>query len=254
MSKHFTKPFNPIEWPAAPHDFTGDNNLGIYTAESTQRYMYGTRYITWDGRVYKYYNAGAACYSYHGAGNNEVACAGWHTAPVVNSAGEREVTATLASRSIDDLAGAQLTIHDQSGTDQVITMNIVGNEATVSTTTKIYLEFPLPFTIAADDDFEVYENPYRELRETTDSYMNWCGKPCVNTTTGQKGWLQTWGPCIISGGEDCGSPPADRRTLMWGSNASLWENATKPYAQIASYLFTGSSVAYGPQIYLMCST
>ncbi|KKL18965.1 hypothetical protein LCGC14_2470230, partial [marine sediment metagenome] len=63
----FKFPFNPINWPALPHDFTGDNNLGIYTSETTQRYVYGTRYITWDGRVYKYMGlTTGGCVSYHG--------------------------------------------------------------------------------------------------------------------------------------------------------------------------------------------
>lgn len=43
----------------APQDFSGSTNLnGIYVAEATQRYVLGTKYETWDGRVFRYAKAG----------------------------------------------------------------------------------------------------------------------------------------------------------------------------------------------------
>ena len=66
-NSHLSLPFNPIEWPAKPHDYTGDNLLGLYTAETTQRYRIGTRDMTWDGRVFKYCKAYGAARSYYGA-------------------------------------------------------------------------------------------------------------------------------------------------------------------------------------------
>ena len=47
-------PYNPIDWPGNPKDFAGDNNLGPYAEETTQRYTPGTRMITWDGKAFKY--------------------------------------------------------------------------------------------------------------------------------------------------------------------------------------------------------
>lgn len=86
MSNKFTLPFNPIEWPAAPHDFSGDLNLGIYAKETVQRYVYGTRYITWDGRVYKYMGVTTSgVTSYHACSNSLSAFTGWVTALVGNA-------------------------------------------------------------------------------------------------------------------------------------------------------------------------
>lgn len=74
MSKQFTLPFNPFNWPASPIDHAqaipDTPYMGIYTVETTQRYVYGTRYITWDGRVYKYMGVTTGGgVSYHGVAN-----------------------------------------------------------------------------------------------------------------------------------------------------------------------------------------
>jgi len=254
MSKIFTRPNRPLDWAATPHDFSGDNALGYYTAEAVQRYVYGTRWTTWDGRVYKYYNAVSACYSYHGAGAAEPACLGYTAAPVAHAAGTRAITATLASRSEDDLAGTAMIIYDASGTDANFNAFIVGNDATSGSTTTCYLEFPLPVAITTSDAYEIFENPYRELQEATNSYLFWHGVPMKNLTAAQKGWIQTWGPSIVSSGESVGSPGADTRLLRWGSNASIFTESSKANAQIAGALLTGSSTAYGPLIMLQCST
>ena len=254
MSEHFTKPFNPLPWHSLPHDYTGDNLLGIYTAETTQRYVYGTRYTTWDGRVFKYYNAGASCYSYHGCGSGEVACVTYVVAPTSHAAGTNKVTVTLGSRTEDDLAGSYAYLYDKSSTDGNLQFGIIGNDDT-ATITSLWLDANLPVAVvAATDYWEIFENPYRECTEATDSYVFWTGVPMVNTTVGQKGWQQTWGPCVVSGGENVGAPAADSRLLVWGSNAGLYKVATKVSGQIAGSIITGTSAAYGPLIMLMCST
>jgi len=71
MSKIFTLPHRPIYDGGSPHDYTGDNRLGLYTEETTQRYVHGTRHITWDGRVFKYALAGGELESYHGCRASE---------------------------------------------------------------------------------------------------------------------------------------------------------------------------------------
>ena len=50
-TNNFTLPNGPLKWISSPLDKTGDYNLGIYTDDTTQRFVYGTRFITWDGRV-----------------------------------------------------------------------------------------------------------------------------------------------------------------------------------------------------------
>ena len=258
MSKIFTLPHRPILDGGEPHDFTGDYALGLRTNETTQRYVYGTRHITWDGRVFKYSNAVAACYSYHGAAATEAAALSWTVNAVTTHAGDRSCTVPVASRTVDDLAGAYLMIYDASATDATWLYGIVGNEASVSTTTIVYLEGPIPVALTTSDYFEVFENPYRELSEATNSTAAWMGVPAHSAAAGYKFWLQTWGPAYISpGNATLDDPAASERTVFWGDNAALFEEAHTGVTtanQYAGYILNAGTAIAGPLIMLFCST
>ena len=198
MSKHFTKPFNPLGFQADPVDFTGDNVLGIYAVETTQRYVYGTRLMTWDGRVYKYANAVAQVYNYWGAHAYENAAVSYTAVPVATPIGERYQTVTVASRAEDDLAGAFLATFDASATTTTFWQAIVGNDATVSTTTKVFTEWPLPITTTTSDYHELYENPYRETKAHAAGICPVVCVPANSAAATYKYWGQTWGPAYIS--------------------------------------------------------
>ena len=260
MTAHFTKPFNPINWPAVPHDFTGDNVLGIYTSETTQRYVYGTRYITWDGRVYKYMllTTGGGV-SYHGVAGTLPAQTGWTTA-LAGTAGDRSYTVTDSTAVAEDsLAGAMIQIYD-STIDNSHSIHIVGNDLGNGTNIRLYLEFPLPVTVTSSDSIELFENQYRAVSEASNQYGPWLGVPCVTAATTYNIWAQTWGPALISpGNTSLDDAAADERQAHWRYNATLGEvddsyvNAGKN--QIAGYIWNqGTGGIAGPQIYLMCST
>jgi len=261
MSKQFTKPFNPIQWPAAPHDFTGDNNLGIYTAETTQRYVYGTRYITWDGRVYKYMGVTTnGCTSYRGVCGTSEAETTWVTA-VAASAGSRSLTVTDATTIAEDLlAGGMIHIYNATIANGV-NMFITGNEASNGTNVKIYLEFPLSAAVTTSDSEEMWHNPYR-LVEGTDSREThpWLGVPCVTAASGYNVWVQTWGTTLIGPGNTTLDDAAvNERQVLWMGNGFLGETGeaaiTAGYQQLAGYLQdAGTGDIAGPRIYLMCST
>jgi len=257
MSKIFTFPHRPILDGGEPHDYTtvgGDHGLalGLRTNETTQRYIYGTRHITWDGRVFKYGNAVVACYSYHGAAATEAPALSWTTNAVTTGAGARSCTVAVGSRSVDDLAGGYLMINNNSGTDNTWLFGIIGNEASVDTTTIIHLDGAIPEALDTNDDFEVFENPYRELSEATIATRGWMGVPAQNAAATYKFWLQTWGPAYISGGVDLDGGD-DQRCLKWGSNACLFKDSDKTAGQIAGWILAGSTATAGPLIMLMCS-
>lgn len=205
MSKLFTRPHLPIYPGGEPVDYTNDGAgnhnlaLGIYTTEDIQRYIYGTRLITWDGRVYKYSNAVAVAYSYHGAFAFENAAVGWTAIPAagVLPIGSRKAVVTLGSRATDDLAGGYLMTEDNSATNTCYLHGIVGNNDTTTITT-IYLDAPIPITTTESDHHEVFENPYRETKAHA---AGSCAIICVPAQTSQAGykyWGQTYGPAYIS--------------------------------------------------------
>jgi len=198
MSKQFTKRFAPLGYQADPIDYTGDNVLGIYAVETTQRYIYGTRLLTWDGRVYKYSNAVAQVYNYWGAHAYENAAVAYTAVPVATPLGARSCTVTVASRTEDDLAGGYLVTFDASATTTTFMHGIVGNDATVSTTTVIHLDSPMPILTTTSDYNELFENPYRETKAHAAGICPVVCIPANSAAAGYKYWGQTWGPAYIS--------------------------------------------------------
>ena len=263
MSKIFTFPNRPLDWAASPHDFTGDNNLGIYTTETTQRYVYGTRYITWDGRVYKYMGVTTqGCNSNRGAYNNSAAALEWTANAVTKSAGERVVSITQTTAGEDDYVGAQIRIYMATMANSTSHM-VVGNDAAGSTYTDLYIEFPLPAALTTSDTFEVFNNPYKAVQVTgaAQAHAGWMGIPCVTATTGYNIWVQTWGPAVVGTGNTTIDDRADHENVAhWSYNGTIREiddaesNTVAGKAQVAGYILNQGNNIAGPQIYLMCST
>lgn len=259
MSKIFTKPFRPLDWVASPHDFSGDNQLGIYTSETTQRFIHGTRYLMWDGRVFKYALAQAELESYHGCRATEDAALSYTAAPLAASIGDRMVQITLASRVEDDLAGGYIQLYDGGDIDTTCQRGIIGNTKS-DTTVDVYIDYPLHQPIVATTDaMEVYENPYGAVSEVSDAYSAWVGVPNVSCAAANNVWIQTWGPCAISPGNlTLDDAAANERMCFWLSNAVLTEVDGATGAgknQVAGYILNqGTGGIAGPIIMLMCST
>lgn len=264
MSSYFTKPFNPIDWQGSPHDFTGDNQLGPYTVESTQRYVYGTRYLTWDGRVYKYYNAEAPTFPSNAAQRvpGASACSVYVNAGTVTQIGDRSLLWTTqgAARVEDDLAGGHIIIYDKLPSDVASNRSIVGNDASSGTTTKLYLEYSLEFAIeiTTPDAMEVYENPYSDLQRAAAGYQYtpFMGLPTRSAAAGQKGWIQTWGKAVMQPESGVPAPGANQRELVFTEygTAALDADFNATGYQRAGHILTVGTACYGPYIMLQCST
>jgi len=202
-------PFNPLAWPSSPHDFTGDDNLGIYAEETTPRYICGTRYTTWDGRVFKYSRAIAAVLATYGADNN---------AGIINMnvalnqstvAGDRKVSWLLDSGAgygadgtvaEDELIGAYI-IMGHGATNARMNRMIIANEGGISGEA-IELTLDGPCSDAATTPFtEILLNPYRYTsRNVNGSYCSKVCVPAVNCDANEYYWGQTWGPCFLTPG------------------------------------------------------
>ena len=132
LSNKFNYPFNPLSFQAVPHDFTGDNQLGLYAAETTQRYVLGTRKLSWDGRVYKYCFSNNTCNPTNGAMNNTapfIADDGTNEVGNSNVVGDTFITADSQTVAEDLLAGGFVIIY--STYEQF--RGIVGNTAGAGT-------------------------------------------------------------------------------------------------------------------------
>lgn len=206
-------PFNPIIWPAVPHDFTGDLNLGYYATELTQRYTWGTRGMTWDGKVFKYGRAKGTVWAGFGAAN----AASVDVSDLINLntvtivAGDRSVLVTIDAAegynedaiAEDELAGAQFVVgHGAAATTE--TRTVIGNDAVAAAGGAIRVYVDAPFALDHTAGFvEIPLNAYGYLTRPGGQVLSVMGIPNVIATTGQHVWIQTWGLCwCVPGGGD----------------------------------------------------
>ena len=244
MSKQFALPFNPIEWPALPHDFTGDNNLGLSTSDTVPRYVAGTRHLAWDGSVYKYGKASAVMTSYQaGAKFTDTAADVTYAAmPIGAGAGSREVTVTLGTAVEDLYQGGLLTIF-YSGTGDGTTFLVQGNDATNGTTTKLYLDRPVPAAvIATTHSMELFPNPYMAIAQNSSTGESVVGPPMAIIASSSFGWFKTRGPAFISAQANVGV--AYTQAAYWRHDGSV-DVGTSAGAAFVTDQYAGYSLSDG---------
>lgn len=238
MSNKFNYPFNPIPWHALPHDFTGDNNLGIYTQETVQRYVPGTRYTTWDGRVFKYGKCGATLESMKYFVYNHSQLVAEVSDPDAEldaaSIGDTRLTLTVVGGEIgsgrngiiaeDELAGGYISIYSSTTGSRPQRM-IVGNDALASdgTSLAIYIDAPLESLTTGSANTEICANPYLDLRRTDGGYAAAMGLPCVKAVTGYFFWLQSWGICRLSPTSAATHGYANNQCAFFSDNYGLYQ-------------------------------
>jgi hypothetical protein len=211
MKVDFKLPSLPIIHPAHPFDFTGDNMLGIFTTEATQRYIYGTRFITWDGKVYKYSLSGAACYTHRlnafwNTISSDVNGIDYSLLTNAQSAGDREITLTNGTTAVaeDYLAGGIIIIvPTETTTDrEVMTRGIIGNDvAAAAAECKMYLDVPLETAVTASNYAYVMPSNYSNIRysASVNGTRSFAGLAATAVTAAALNfWCQTYGPCNMA--------------------------------------------------------
>jgi len=239
MSSVFTLPHQPITWGGGPHDYTSssgvhERQLAYYTAETTQRYVWGTRGITWDGKVFRYSRSKDTLYAGYGAVNAATVT----VAELINSnhtltieIGDRAVLVTIAAAegygagaiAKDELAGAQLVVgHGAAATTE--TRTVVGNEPVVAGGGTIMVYVDYPFAIQHTTGFmELPLNAYGYLAKKNNQVASVMGVPNIYVTTGYNLWIQTWGLCwCVPGGADADiASTADNRECVFVGDGSV---------------------------------
>jgi len=255
MSKQFTKSFNPIQWPASPHDFTGDDNLGLSSNDITQRYTLGTRHIAWDGSVYKYSKAASTYTSYQTGVWDEGtgAAVSYEAIGAASAAGTNEITLTQGSITEDQYAGGYLLLFHATGDGQVY--GIQGNEATAGTITQLYLDRPLSVAVTTSDNMELYTNPYSAVKQgNSGGTQGFIGIPLALLTDNYYGWIKTRGPVFVAPQATVGN--AYLGGCWWRHDGSIDVHSTietNVTSQYAGYVMVGDASGDGPLVMLQGS-
>lgn len=270
MSKNFTLPCGPVLWHAAPHDYSGNNLLAYYARETTQRYIYGTRALTWDGKVFRYCLAESAVYAGYGAFNGANATVARlinSVTPAAYAAGDRDITITIAGTegqagdgklAEDELAGARIVI-GHGGEALTESRTVVGNDISTGAGTIILtLDYPLALAHDAGVACELPLNPYRYLHRTATSYASVMCVPNLYTAAAYNFWGQTKGPCwCVPGGSDAspGDTASDRSAYFVGDGSVNFGTSLtlETGYQLAGYCIdtTASGTSAMPTIMLM---
>jgi len=219
MSTTFQYPFNPIPWDGTPQDHSGDAAdvpyMGLYAVETTQRYIPGTRKLTWDGRVFKYSLAtgtvggGRLAYFLAAVGTYGVAYTTITGSKVV---GDVQVSIATQSFAKDVLAGGLVLLYGASY-DYYQQRGIIGNNYCSSSQLDIDLDGPLSVAITtASTGIEVMPNPYRYIGAYTDT-SSASGVPAARAVSGEFFWQQTWGMCNVEPGETISGSSLDRQLV-----------------------------------------
>lgn len=195
----------PRSWNLPTHEF------GVHDSETTQRYIYGTRYLTWNGTVWKYSLAGAICYTHRlnffwNTISSDVNGIDYSVLTNAQSIGDVELTLTNGSTAIaeDYLAGGIVVIVPTEGaTDrEVMTRTVIGNTAAVATTGEctMYLDAPLETALTVSNYAYVMPSNYSNIRYSTNSggTRSAAGLAGTYAASADNFWLQTYGPCNMA--------------------------------------------------------
>jgi hypothetical protein len=212
MQAAFREGSSPLDMASATQ-----TAYGLYVADSTQRFGFGQRFLTNDGRVFKYAKAGGTLNVDLLAQSVVAQHIAFASAPVAAAAGDTKVSITVAATdgaaagglvAKDELQGGYVVIFS----DTVVTMlrQIVKNTAvaTGGGTSILDLDFPLNAAVATADSYlEAMASPYSSIKASTtgDTARGFIGLPLVEATSGKFCWIQTWGPCWVAPQADVGT-------------------------------------------------
>ena len=270
---NFSRPPVQIEFLNGIRDMTL-SGMGPYVAETTQRFAYGTRGLTWDGRVFRYGKAftygvcssiGAANVHGGGAGSNTTGpttnTISSHAAPTQvgdasGLAGCSVVTVAIHTGDYHGEIGDGIVAKDELVGGYVVIGNgtaqspdfrgIVGNSACTASTTstiQLYLDGPIFTAItAATTNIEVLANPYTKLV---------CGANYAGTYGAGNGYVSF-----------LGIPAVDAATLYsfwlqtwgpcWGTSAGATNNGANDrelYFATNGSLISGADLTYAGASY-----
>jgi len=233
MSDRFKYPNQPLNWAANPIDYdlavADVPYMGTRTAETTQRYVLGTRKLFWDGRVYKYGYASGNCYCGQGVQNFTAAFIAddGATHPAATTvAGATLFTIATQTAAEDILAGGYVVAYTTAETKTTF-RGIVGNSYAAGTTMTLYVDEPISQVLTKDStDLCAYYSPYYGVLTygsgTHGSIMGVAAEYAVST---EYFWLQTWGPTRVTPGEAGYGAAAHERQMVFSEIGAIWSHS-----------------------------
>lgn len=251
-------------------DHTGIHNLDVYAVEATQRFVYGTRSLTWDGRVFRYSKSHDACDTYKAnAFFNAIPATGIDYASIAAGAAAGDTSVILdngayVAQTLNGLAGGTIVItEDDNATVQI--RGITGNTvAAISAECTIYLDAPLnaAITTAAWSAY-CMPSPYSAVTKTFiaaieggagKGKVGFCGYAAAAVTVADRfHWEQTWGPISASTyGAEVGKTQYHRQVYFrYDGNLMHRTAGAGDLGQLAGFIMDNNTLDNGATIVML---
>ena len=195
--------------PAYVDNQEGWGNLALpdlSVADSVQKYPLGTRYVDGD-RAFRYAKFLGTMNPDLLARDTQPQTVAYIAIQAATLQYATRFTCTVGAAdgiagdgdiAADELAGGYCVIFDASS--KAITRQIKSNTATDGGgTMTVDVTDPIPVALTTSDHVECMASQYRYLTaSTSNAYGMHVGLPVLVYTSGQFGWVQTWGPCWIA--------------------------------------------------------
>jgi hypothetical protein len=230
----------------------------LYKQSLDQKFRYGKRIMTFDGRVFKYGNSRTALKAGYGAGNYcDVATQNGAVLPAAIAAGDMRLQITIANTNgyaggaiaQDELVGGYVEIQETG--KSATTRCIVGNDyvSTAGGTIYVYVDGAIEEAYTTSGWCDMILNPYAYLGNGNLNFNAFMGVPNFNTTILYNAFIQTWGPCyVVGGGGHAFGATANDRTMYFvgdGSvNAGLYLTVESGY-QLAGFIIDSTATVAG---------
>ena len=224
---------------------------------TTQYYDIGTRYVTGDGRVYRYAKAAGTLIPGQGCMPPAKQLVAYRSIAAVVTAGSNVVSLTITTDdgatgviATNELKGGYIVIFDATSTNLSTNRMIVSNVATTGAgTLTLTLDDGVPLALTTSDFGECMASPYKDIVVAASEVRGVVGIPCVAATSGQYLWIQTWGVCWIATQLDAGTALMDRQ-LVFRHDGSCdkhdYADAKNGFAQHAGFMLQNGVAAETP--------
>lgn len=212
MSKGFQYNSGPLYDGGSPRSYSlPTHEFGVHLVEATQRFIYGTRFVKWDGSVYKYSLSGAACYThmlnaFWNRIDSDVNGIDYSVLTNDQVIGDREITLTNGTTAVaeDYLAGGIVIIvpAEVVTNREVMTRGILGNDvAAAAAECTMYLDGPIEVAVTTSEYAYVMPSSYSNIRYSAgvNGVRSFAGLAAAPVTAAARMfWLQTYGPCNLA--------------------------------------------------------
>jgi len=231
----------------------------IAVPDSSQSYPLGTKFIDGD-KVFKYCAFKATVNPDLGAKNGQPQAVAYATVAddtaqyatsLVVDVGSSDGISGDGEVAENALAGGEILIFDASASTGSIKRTIVSNTAVDSGGGECTITVidPIPVALVGDTDHaEIMASPYSYVN--TENEKPVVGVPLLAYTSGQYGWVQTWGPSWVAPQAEVGVG-SNNRICVFRHDGSIdeldYSDSYNSQGQIAGYVMSIPQAGAGSQ-------